>query len=123
MRGSSGSRRGKTRRQSNQRSPRSGRRGGNRNFNGPMSLLRPIVEKFLLARELLFNPETPWHVKLIMVGTVLYLLSPMDFIPDMIPILGITDDLAVLALSWTYCTRFATEAMWQRVDSILQRWD
>ena len=122
MRGSSGSQRGNRDRRGKSRIVGGGQKGGNRRLNGPTSLLRPIVEKFLLAKELLFDPATPWHVKLIMVGTLLYLLSPVDFIPDMIPILGITDDLAVLALAWSYCTRYATEAMWQRVDAILQRW-
>lgn len=121
MRFPSGSHCGNNQGQGKNRSFRAG--GGNRRFNGPIFLLRLVAEKFLLAKELLLAPATPWHVKLLMVGTVLYLLSPMDLIPDMIPILGITDDLAILVISWSYCERFTTEAMWQQVDSTLQRWD
>ncbi|MBN2644879.1 MAG: DUF1232 domain-containing protein [Desulfuromonadaceae bacterium] len=114
----SGSRRGR------RSSPSTGRpQNGRGLMQAPLSLLRLLVEKFLLAKELLLDPATPWHVKLIMVATGLYLLSPFDFIPDMIPILGITDDLALLALSWSYCQRFTTDAMWQRVEATLQRWD
>lgn len=97
--------------------------GGRRRLGGPLALLRLLAEKVLLAKELLLDSATPWHVKLIMVGTVVYLVFPLDFIPDMIPVFGVTDDLAVLALSWSYCERFATAAMWQRVDDILHRWD
>jgi len=47
-------------------------------------------------------PETPWHLKALILLVPAYLLSPLDLIPDMIPLLGWVDDLIVVPLlvSW-----------------------
>ena len=39
----------------------------------------------------------PWWVKAVVALGVLYLLSPIDLIPDFIPVLGQLDDLVLLA--------------------------
>jgi len=44
---------------------------------------------------ILFDRQTPWHVKLILTAGLLYILVPVDFIPDAIPIFGWLDDLAI----------------------------
>lgn len=88
----------------------------------PMNALRFIVEHFLLAKELLFHRDTPVHIKLLLMGLVVYIISPVDFIPDMIPLLGITDDVALLVMGWNYAERFVTPQMRANVDAILQRW-
>ncbi len=47
------------------------------------------------------HPETPGWFKAGAAGIVLYLLPPVDLIPDMIPVLGQLDDLLVVpALIW-----------------------
>ena len=45
------------------------------------------------------DPRTPWYAKLLALFVVAYLLSPIDLIPDFIPILGYLDDL-VLVPAW-----------------------
>ena len=47
-------------------------------------------------------PETPGHLKVLMLLVPLYLLSPIDLIPDVIPVLGWLDDLVVVPMlvSW-----------------------
>ncbi len=42
------------------------------------------------------HPRTPWVAKLIVAGVVAYALSPIDLIPDFIPVLGLLDDLILL---------------------------
>ncbi len=42
--------------------------------------------------------EIPWWVITAIVFALLYVLNPIDLIPDIIPVLGLTDDAAVLAL-------------------------
>ena len=42
------------------------------------------------------DKKTPWFAKLLAALTVAYALSPIDFIPDFIPILGYLDDLIIL---------------------------
>ena len=41
--------------------------------------------------------ETPWPAKAVLILLLAYLASPIDLIPDVIPILGILDDLLVAA--------------------------
>ncbi len=40
--------------------------------------------------------QTPWYAKMFAAFTVAYALSPIDFIPDFIPVLGYLDDLIFL---------------------------
>jgi uncharacterized membrane protein YkvA (DUF1232 family) len=45
--------------------------------------------------------HTPWHAKALGVLVVAYALSPIDLIPDFIPVLGYVDDVLLLpALIW-----------------------
>ena len=50
------------------------------------------------------NPNTPWAPKVICIFIVAYALSPIDLIPDFIPILGLVDDL--LLLPFLICLAF-----------------
>ena len=40
--------------------------------------------------------ETPWTAKVLAALTIAYALSPIDLIPDFIPVLGYLDDLIIL---------------------------
>jgi uncharacterized membrane protein YkvA (DUF1232 family) len=42
------------------------------------------------------DSRTPWYAKLLGIVIVAYALSPLDLIPDVIPVLGILDDLVLL---------------------------
>lgn len=47
------------------------------------------------------HPATPWHAKALGVFVIAYALSPIDLIPDFIPVLGYVDDVLLLpALIW-----------------------
>lgn len=47
------------------------------------------------------SPETPWYAKAVALFTVAYALSPIDLIPDFIPVLGYLDDVILLpGLIW-----------------------
>ena len=47
------------------------------------------------------DPRTPWAAKALAVFVVAYALSPIDLIPDFIPVLGLLDDLVLLpGLIW-----------------------
>ena len=47
---------------------------------------------------LFFHPDTPRYIKAILVAAGIYLISPVDLIPDWIGGLGIVDDIAVVPL-------------------------
>lgn len=40
----------------------------------------------------------PWHVRLLALAIVAYAVSPIDLIPDFIPVIGLLDDLVLLPL-------------------------
>ncbi len=42
------------------------------------------------------DPRTPWYARVFAIGVVAYAFSPIDLIPDMIPLLGYLDDLILL---------------------------
>ena len=57
----------------------------------------PFIEDLLAAYYCAFDKETPRHVQAALLGAIAYFILPFDFIPDMLPVLGYTDDAAVLA--------------------------
>lgn len=57
-------------------------------------LRRETFALYLVAR----HPGTPWYAKLFVAGIVAYALSPIDLIPDFVPVLGYVDDLILLPL-------------------------
>jgi uncharacterized membrane protein YkvA (DUF1232 family) len=52
------------------------------------------------------HPETPWYAKLVVAGCVAYALTPVDFIPDAIPVVGLIDDLIFIPLAIALAVRF-----------------
>lgn len=58
------------------------------------SIKRDAVTLWLAARD----PRTPWYVKVLAGAVAAYALSPIDLIPDVIPVLGYLDDLIVVPL-------------------------
>jgi uncharacterized membrane protein YkvA (DUF1232 family) len=57
----------------------------------------PFAEDLLSAYYCAFDRQTPRHVQAALLGALAYFILPFDFIPDMLPVLGYTDDAAVLA--------------------------
>ena len=61
------------------------------------ALKRDTYVLYLACRD----PRTPWYVKVFAGGVVAYALSPIDLIPDFIPVLGYVDDIVLLpGLIW-----------------------
>ena len=57
----------------------------------------PFAEDLLAAYYCAFDKQTPRHVQAALLGAIAYFVLPFDFIPDMLPVLGFTDDAAILA--------------------------
>ena len=57
----------------------------------------PFAEDLLAAYYCAFDKQTPRHVQAALLGAIAYFILPFDFVPDMLPVLGFTDDAAVLA--------------------------
>lgn len=58
------------------------------------SIRRDVIAVWIAARD----PRTPWHVKALAAVVAAYAFSPVDLIPDVIPVLGYLDDLLLLPL-------------------------
>jgi uncharacterized membrane protein YkvA (DUF1232 family) len=57
----------------------------------------PFAEDLLAAYYCAFDRQTPRHVQAALLGAIAYFVLPFDFLPDVLPVLGFTDDAAVLA--------------------------
>jgi uncharacterized membrane protein YkvA (DUF1232 family) len=57
----------------------------------------PFAEDLLAAYYCAFDRQTPRHVQAALLGAIAYFVLPFDFIPDVLPVLGFTDDAAILA--------------------------
>lgn len=58
--------------------------------------------------------ETPWYAKAMALLTIGYALSPIDLIPDFIPVLGYLDDLILLPLLVTATIRLIPKEVFER---------
>lgn len=64
-------------------------------------LRRDIMALYYAARD----PATPWYAKAVVACIVAYALSPIDLIPDFIPVLGWLDELILLPLALALAIR------------------
>lgn len=69
-------------------------------MRGLLSILFRLPKYLRLSWRLMTDPRTPWSLKLIVVATVVYVLSPLDLIPEaFLPHIGFGDDILLFFLS------------------------
>ena len=56
----------------------------------------PFAEDLLAAYYCAFDQATPFQVRAALIGALAYFVLPFDFVPDVLPLLGFTDDAAIL---------------------------
>src|SRR5260370_15180974 len=72
------------------------------------TLRRDVHAIYLAARD----PRVPWYAKALALAVAGYALSPIDLIPDFIPVLGYVDDLVIVPLGvWLVVTLVPAEIM------------
>jgi len=59
------------------------------------------------------HPGVPWYAKLLAVCIVGYAFSPIDLIPDFIPVIGYLDDLVIVPLGIYLTIRMIPKPIWQ----------
>lgn len=64
---------------------------------GPFALVTGTVRY-------LFDPKVPLIRKFLIAGALAYLISPLDIVPDLLPVLGWLDDAAVAVALWAFIT-------------------
>ena len=60
--------------------------------------MRALKRESLVVYYAARDPRLPWHVRLLAMLVAAYALSPIDLIPDFIPVLGYLDDLVLIPL-------------------------
>lgn len=80
-----------------------------------LAFLLPNVIK-LLTR-LVRDPRVPRRSKLLVGGLLAYLASPVDFVPDFIPVVGLADDVLLAAYAVNHLIDKAGE------EVVLEHWD
>jgi uncharacterized membrane protein YkvA (DUF1232 family) len=69
---------------------------------------------YLIALWKLFkHPQAPRAAKVVAVVVLAYLVSPIDLIPDFIPVLGQLDDLVIVPLGIALVTRLTPKPLWE----------
>ena len=56
------------------------------------ALKRDVLALYIAARD----PRTPWLARMVALVVTAYALSPIDLIPDFIPVIGLLDDLLIV---------------------------
>lgn len=90
-------------------------------FKEKMKKLKIKIAAVYLAFK---HEETPKLAKVMAGITIAYALSPIDLIPDFIPVLGYLDDLIILPMLVTVCIKLIpTEVMAECERDALGLWD
>lgn len=78
------------------------------------SQLKKQVDTVLLAYA---HPKTPWYAKVWLVLVISYAMSPIDLIPDFIPILGMLDDLILIPLGIAVAVKIIPNYIWEECNA------
>ncbi|MCC8978379.1 YkvA family protein [Bradyrhizobium acaciae] len=85
------------------------------------NLKRDSVALYLASRD----PGVPWYAKAVAIAVAAYALSPIDLIPDFIPVVGYLDDLILVPLGiWLAISLVPDEVMAEcraKAGAVLQR--
>ena len=72
------------------------------------TLIRDVHAIYLAARD----PRVPWYARVLAIAVAGYALSPIDLIPDFIPVIGYLDDLIIVPLGiWLVVSLIPEEVM------------
>jgi uncharacterized membrane protein YkvA (DUF1232 family) len=79
-------------------------------------LVRVVPDLLRLLRSLVTDRSTPLDVRLVLVGLMAWIISPIDLIPEFIPVLGPLDDVVVAVVALRYTRRR------MGIDALRGRW-
>lgn len=74
------------------------------------AITRDVHALYLAARD----PRTPWYAKAVAIVVAAYALSPIDLIPDFIPVIGYLDDLILVPLGILIAVRLIPPEIMQQ---------
>ena len=77
----------------------------------PRALIARFLQQFGIIRRAIVHPRVPWHAKAVAGCAVLYIVSPIQLLPNFVPVIGQMDDVAVVILALKYLRRFVPAAV------------
>ena len=83
---------------------------------------REVLEKALIMYYCLKDDDTPAKSKAVILGALAYFIIPFDAIPDVLPGVGYTDDLGVLAAALVFVASNIKQEHRDMADAKLQEW-
>jgi uncharacterized membrane protein YkvA (DUF1232 family) len=83
----------------------------------------PFAEDIVAAYFCTMDQATPRRVKLVLLGAIAYFILPFDGIADFLPLLGFTDDAAVIAAAIAQVAGSITEAHREQARAVLREAD
>ncbi len=81
-----------------------------------------VLEVALKLYYALQRPETPVWAKTAILGALGYFISPVDVIPDVLPVVGFTDDLGILVAALGTVSQYVDDAVVEEARATLRRW-
>jgi uncharacterized membrane protein YkvA (DUF1232 family) len=76
-----------------------------------------LFREFRILLRALAHPGVPWYAKLVCGCAVLYVASPIQLIPNFIPIIGQMDDVLVIGLSIKFLKRYVPSTVLDECQS------
>jgi formylglycine-generating enzyme len=80
-------------------------------FHSLKTSIKGVFKQVRIIRRALIHPEVPWHAKAVAGLAVLYVFSPIQIIPNFIPVIGQMDDVLVVALVIKYLKRYVPQSV------------
>jgi len=83
---------------------------------------KEVIEKALQLYYTMQAPATPLWAKTVIIGALGYFISPVDAIPDIIPVVGYADDLGVLVAAIATVGTYITDDIKAKAADKLAEW-
>jgi len=84
-------------------------------FGAKVKFLRPLFALYFAA----MDPQTSKWAKALIIGVIGYVILPLDLIPDMIPIAGLSDDAIAVTIMIGQAANIITEEHFQKADEAI----
>jgi sulfatase modifying factor 1 len=82
--------------------------------------IKQVFKQFSIIRRALVHPQVPWYAKAVVGCAVLYIVSPIQLIPNFIPIIGQLDDVLVVTLGIKFLRRCVSQSVLDECENDLR---
>jgi len=72
-----------------------------------------VTEKILILYSAMRDTRTPWYAKAMVVLVLAYIVSPIDIIPDFIPVIGLLDEVILVPIALAFIFKLIPDSVKQ----------